>query len=352
MIVRIFSTMPLLALLAVLGAGSPADAQEVRIRDVTTTEWEVPVRLVGYGLVVGLDGSGDRVIGGFSAGHTVRSVANLLRRFNVEVPEELLRTRNVAAVLVTAETSPFLRPGGRFEVTVASIGDAVSLRGGVLWTTPLLPGSGGGPVATAQGSVLVSDDGGLLRADGRRTVETSARIPEGGLLEVALPDAGFAETSALQLRRPDLATAHAIAETINATLGEEIAAVRDPGSVELDLPAEQRERVALLSEIGSLPVAVERSSRIVIDGRTGTVVAGGPLRVGESVVSHGTLTLSVGPPGAQVPAEPGDLRVEPGATVQEVASALHAVAATPEAIASVFDALHRVGALSAEVIVR
>ena len=117
-----------------------ADAQTTRVRDLTVQGGDVPVRLVGYGLVSGLDGSGDRVSGTSTAGHTVRSIANLLRRFNVEVPENMLRTRNVAAVLVTSEVSPYLRPGGRFDVHVSSIGDATSLRGGVLWITPLQAG--------------------------------------------------------------------------------------------------------------------------------------------------------------------------------------------------------------------
>ena len=144
-------------LLVVLSSVSPVGAQEVRIQDLTLGSQDVATRLVGYGLVIGLDGSGDRVIGGFSSGHTVRSVANLLRRFDVEVPEQLLRTRNVAAVLVTAEVSPYLRPGGRFEIHVSSVGDAVSLRGGVLWLTPLVPDLGAAPVATGQGALLISE---------------------------------------------------------------------------------------------------------------------------------------------------------------------------------------------------
>ena len=135
---------------------------QVRVGDLTTRTGEVPVRIVGYGLVVGLDGSGDRSFGTSSGSvQTVRSVVNLLRRFNIEVPPERLRLRNVAAVLVTAEISPFLRPGGRFEVQVASLGDATSLRGGVLWMTPLVSDPDQAPIATAQGAMpLQADDRG------------------------------------------------------------------------------------------------------------------------------------------------------------------------------------------------
>src|SRR5205807_6072564 len=132
-----------------------------------------------YGLVIGLDGTGDRSGGGKSGGMTVNSVTNLLRRFGIQIPVEAMKTRNVAAVLVTAEISPYLRPGGRFEVHVSSVGDARSLRGGVLWMTPMLSDVGGQPVASAQGAVLMADLGGGKSS----SVENSARIPGGGLLE-------------------------------------------------------------------------------------------------------------------------------------------------------------------------
>ncbi|MEX0911968.1 MAG: flagellar basal body P-ring protein FlgI, partial [Gemmatimonadota bacterium] len=136
------------ALLVLLLMPKLLNGQDTRIADLTIQETAVPVRLVGYGLVVGLDGTGDR--GGSGGGQTVQSVANLLRRFDVDVPPDVLRMRNVAAVLVTAEVSPYLRPGGRFEVHVSSIGDARSMRGGVLWMTPLISDVAGIPVASAQ----------------------------------------------------------------------------------------------------------------------------------------------------------------------------------------------------------
>ncbi|WP_396221808.1 flagellar basal body P-ring protein FlgI, partial [Gemmatimonas sp.] len=116
---------------------------DIKIRDLTSAEGALPVRLVGYGLAVGLDGTGDRAIGGQTAGPTIQSVINILRRFNIEVPADLIRMRNVAAVLVTAEVSPYLRAGGRFEVNVASMGDARSLRGGTLYMTPLVADASG-----------------------------------------------------------------------------------------------------------------------------------------------------------------------------------------------------------------
>lgn len=339
----------LVSLLGLVAFASEADGQETRIRDLTVSQGDIPMRLVGYGLVIGLDGTGDRVIGGFSAGHTVRSVANLLRRFNVEVPENMLRTRNVAAVLVTAEASPYLRPGGRFDVHVASVGDAVSLRGGVLWITPLQAGALAAPIATAQGALLVAES---TNGDGY-AVETTAILPDGGLLEQAVEAPDFQASNVLYLRRPDIGTAVRIAAAINASAGEGTATVDDPGSVSLNPTDPDNSLAAQLASIGDITVVPDRSARVIIDSRAGTVIAGGNIRIGEAVVSHGSMTLVIG--GASVGTAapvPGDLRMDAGATVQDVAAALHGVAAPPQAIAAVFEALRQVGALTAEVSVR
>jgi flagellar P-ring protein FlgI len=335
--------------LLLAGAGTLA-GQEVRIRELTAADRHGPVRLVGYGLVVGLDGTGDRVLGGYGARHTVQSVTNLLRRFDVEVPVQMLRTRNVAAVLVTAEASPYQRTGGRFEVTVSSLGDATSLRGGTLWITPLVAEVGGAALATAQGPLMISE-GGAVSARQAYTVETTARVPDGGLLAVDLPRPDFAAVSRLVLREPDLGTASRIAAVINGALGPGTARVEDPGAIALDV-APDADRAALLTQIGELRVAPDRRAQILIDGRDGTVVAGGELVVGEAVVSHGSMTLAIGGAGPMEQPVPGDVRLAPGTAVQDVAAALHAVGAPPSAIASVFEALRRVGALQAEIVIR
>lgn len=340
-------------LLALAGATAPAAAQQVRIADLTTTDHEVPIRLMGYGLVVGLDGSGDRAMGNFGSRQTVQSVANLLRNFGIQVPAEVLRTRNVAAVLVTAETSPFLRPGGRFEVQVASVGDALSLRGGVLWATPLVMEPGGDPVATAQGPLMLSEGVAVRRGF---TVETTARIPTGGLLGAPLPQQDFASSSRLLLREPNLSVATRIAAAINAKFSG-AARVEDPGSVALAPPAAAdagNGATAFLAQVGDLTVAVEARPRIVIDGRDGTVAAGGNLPVGDAVVSYGSMTLTIGGAGQGAGAQPvpGQVRVRGGTTVQDVAAALHGMAAPATAIAAMFESLREVGAITAEVTVR
>jgi flagellar P-ring protein precursor FlgI len=343
--------IPVIALLGAFAAG-PVQAQsamQARVGDLAIADTDIPVRVMGYGLVVGLDGTGDRAIGGFGARHTVQSVVNLLRNFGVEVPAEVIRTRNVAAVLVTAEASAFLRPGGRFEVSVASVGDAVSLRGGVLWATPLVYDAGGAAVATAQGSLMLSD-GRVSRQ--LPSVETSARIPNGGLLLGDLPSASFATSSRLVLREPNIGTAVRIAEVINGAVGPNTARVEDPGSIALTLPQDGSEGPALsLARIAELQVTPDVVAQVIVDTRDGTIVTGGEVTVGPAVVSHGGLTLTVGASGDGEPAA-GEVRVAPGARIQDIASALHTVGAPATVIAAIFESLHRVGALAAEVRVR
>jgi flagellar P-ring protein precursor FlgI len=270
-----------------------------------------------------------------------------------------MRMRNVAAVLVTAEVSPYLRAGGKFEIHVSSMGDARSLRGGVLWMTPLVADAGGQPVATAQGPLLISDGADVRIRD---AIETTARIPAGGLLEGELPRTAFATANRLLLREPDVGTASRIAAAINTALGPNSAKVEDPGSITLAV-ADTSDRAAVMTRIRELTVRPDRPARIIIDARDGTVVAGGELTVGEAVVSHGAVTLTIGaaqpapgaPPataGSTAPDAPGDVRVAPGTSVQRVAAALHAIQTPPAEIAAIFASLRDVGAISADVVVR
>lgn len=342
-----------LSLIAVGLLLMPASAHaqgEVKIRDLTSPEGATPVRLVGYGLVVGLDGTGDRAVGGQTAGQTVQSVINILRRFNIEVPAELIRMRNVAAVLVTAEVSPYLRSSGRFEVHVSSMGDARSLKGGVLYMTPLVADPNGPPLATAQGSLMISEGGSTTRY--AATIETSARIPTGGILEADLPRPTIAATSRLLLREPDLGTATRIATAINEALGEKTAVVEDEGSVQVTL-ADSVVKATAYTKIRELSVRPEHAPRLIIDGKDGTVVAGGDMMVGAATVSHGAITLALGADvAADTSAIPGSVRLPANISVQRVAAALHAVRTPASEIAAIFTSLRQVGALTAEVIVR
>lgn len=345
--------LPIAALAIVLAWLVPAVAHaqgDVKIRELTTPEGALPVRLVGYGVAVGLDGTGDRAIGGQAAGPTVQSILNILKRFNIEVPPEMIRMRNVAAVLVTAEVSPFLRAGGRFEVNVSSMGDARSLRAGTLYMTPLVADPNGPSLATAQGQLLVSEGGSTTRY--APTHETSARIPTGGVLEADLPRPTVAASSRLLLREPDLGTATRIADAINGAMGAKTATVEDEGSVMVTL-SDTVSRPAAYTKIRELSIKPERAPRLVIDSKDGTIVAGGEMLVGPAVVSHGAITLAIGKEVANdTNPVPGSVRLPAGISVQRVAASLQAVRTPPSEIAAIFAALREVGAISAEVIVR
>ena len=332
----------------------PAIAQaqgDVKIRELTIAEGALPVRLMGYGIVTGLDATGDRAIGGQTAGQTVQSVLNLLRRFDIEVPKEMLRMRNVAAVLVTAEVSPYLRAGGRFELQVSSLGDARSLRGGVLYMTPLSTDVGGKTVASAQGSVVISEGGANTRY--APTHETSGRLPNGGVLEVDLPRPALVASSRLQLRDPELGTATRIAAAINTAFGAKTAAVEDEGSVLVTL-ADTAVKATAFAKIRDLAVRSERPPRVIVDSKDGTVVAGGDMIVGPASISHGVVTLVITDDKALSADSitPGNVRLPIGTSIQRIASALHAVQTPASEIAAIFTALRDAGALVAEIIVR
>jgi flagellar P-ring protein precursor FlgI len=333
---------------AVVVNGAVANAQDmIHVRDLTIEDKAIPVRLMGYGLVIGLDGTGDRSGGGKQGGMTVNSVVNLLRRFGVQVPVEALKTRNVAAVLVTAEVSPYLRPGGRFEVHVSSLGDARSLRGGVLWVTPLQADVAGQPTATAQGPVLMAD----LGTKGSSAVENSSRIPTGGLLELDLPRPQFAASSKLLLREPDVTMATRIASAINKELGDGAATVEDPGSIALNVKDQKEDRASLLARIQDMRVQPQRAARLIIDSRDGTIIAGGDLTVGEATVSHGGITITIGATDTTA-APPSNLRMAPGTPVTRIAAALHAAQAAPSEVAAIFESLRAIGAIAADIVVR
>lgn len=336
--------MLMVACLLGLAAGT-AHAAVARVGELTRHVGDIPRRIVGYGLVTGLDGTGDRSLGRASAGSpSVRAVANLLRRFQIEVPAEQLRLRDVAAVLVTAEVSPWLRPGGRFDVQVSALGDATSLRGGTLWITPLVTDPGQPAIATAQGSILVasgSDDrpSAYLRVN-------SGRVPAGGVLEVE-QEVPVAEPRLL-LQEPDLRTANQLVEAIDAAFGVGTATLEDAGAITLKVPA-GRSAARWLASVDTVTVRPPEAARVIIDARDGTVVAGGDLRISSAVVSRGGVTLQIGGNGA---ASEGLVKVAADASVQEVAAGLHAAGAQGSDIAAVFESLRAAGALRAQVVVR
>lgn len=348
--------MKLYSLVGAIGAAvvmTSSSLASQTIADLASHEGEVPTRLVGYGLVVGLDGTGDRSFGSHSgAVMTVQSVVNLLRRFNIEIPPERLRVRNVAAVLVTAEVSPWLRPGGRFEVQIASLGDATSLRGGVLWMTPLQSNPDEPPTATAQGPVLISSELGEASSFRSNRRGNSARIPEGGSLETPLP-AVAPSGLGLILKRPDLISADRIARAIEAAHGDGSATVVDPGLVRLNPPGDQAATpLRFLAAIDTIPVVIDGQSSVIIDTRSGSVVTGGLTKLGPATVNVGSLTLRIGNSSGNPDAQSGTVDFVSGATVLDVLAGLHAAGASGGEVVTVLEALAAAGSLRARLIVR
>lgn len=269
-------------------AAAPAD---VRIKDLGRIQGWRDNALIGYGLVTGLAGTGDSP----SSRITRQALSNALSRFNQAVAPEDIQSRNVAVVMVTAALPVLARAGDLLDVTVTSGGDARSLLGGTLLMTPLRAADGR-IYALAQGPLAV----GGYRYDANGNVvqknhPTVGSIPDGATVENGMPRRGEApETVTFVLGQPDYTTAERVADAINAALGESAAGARDASGIEIRIPPDQRERpVAFLARIEALTVRPDRRARVVINERTGTVVAGGDVRIARVAISHGDLRVAV-----------------------------------------------------------
>jgi flagellar P-ring protein precursor FlgI len=282
-----------IAFLAVATAAAyapPAGAAPVRVKELVDVQGVRENALYGYGLVVGLAGTGDseRVF------FTSQSISGMLGRLGIRIDPRDVRTRNVAAVMVTARLPSFSRPGTKLDVSVSSMGNARSLAGGVLLITPLT-GPDGAVYALAQGSVQAG--GFEVAAAGSRLQKnqpTSGTVPGGANVERAVTPNLEAKPLLLGLRRPDFTTATRIAEAINKAMGEEAAAALDPAGIEVKIPEKWKGKaVALLAQLEALEVDPDQRARIVVSERTGTVVAGQGVRIREVAVAHGGLSIAV-----------------------------------------------------------
>ncbi|MEZ5316941.1 MAG: flagellar basal body P-ring protein FlgI [Vicinamibacterales bacterium] len=349
---------------------APVLGGEVRIKDIVTLQGVASSPLLGYGLVVGLNKTGDRRQTIFST----QTLANMLARFGLSVPAEQMKVENIAAVLVTAELSPYQRQGARVDVTASSIGDARSLQGGTLLPTSLR-GPDGEMVALAQGPLSVGGfGGGGAGASVQVNHLTVGRIPGGAIIEAALtPPAAPTNTLTFALREPDFMTATRVARAINTHLGSEVAKAIDPASVTLAVPeAFQGQVPELMAEIEALPVQTDVVARVVINERTGTVVVGGNVQLGPAAVAHGNLSVRISTryqasqpppfsggetvvlPNQQVDVREGTaqlITLEAGATLDAVTTALNALGASPRDIIAIMQALKAAGALQAEIVI-
>ena len=348
-------------------------AQAERLKDLASIQGVRSNQLIGYGLVVGLSGSGDQTT---QTPFTVQTFNNMLAQFGIKVPPGgNVQLKNVAAVSIHADLPPFARPGQTIDITVSSIGNAKSLRGGSLLMTPL-KGIDGNVYAIAQGNLVVGgfDAGG---ADGSRitvNIPSAGRIPSGATVERAVPS-GFNQDEylTLNLNRPDFTTAKNIVDALNELLGPRVAQAMDAGSVRVAAPADPTQRVDYLSIIENLEIeAGQAVAKVIINSRTGTIVIGQNVRVQPAAVTHGSLTVVitedpiVSQPEAfsqgqtaVVPRSKVNAAQEakpmfkfgPGTTLDEIVRAVNQVGAAPSDLMAILEALKQAGALQADLIV-
>ncbi|WP_112381651.1 flagellar basal body P-ring protein FlgI [Sphingomonas carotinifaciens] len=359
----------LLACLAALLVAAPAHAD--RVKDLGGFQGIRSNQLTGYGVVVGLPGTGDD-----NLEYTVQSLKAVASRFGLQLPPNMNPgMKNAAVVMVTAELPPFAKPGQRLDITVASMGKAKSLRGGSLILTPLL-GADGQIYAMAQGNLAVGGLG-AEGADGSKivvNVPSTGRIPEGATVERAVAT-GFdtAPTLTFNLARADFTTAQNVASAINQRLGGGVAQAIDAVSVAVRAPAGAQVRTALMSEIENLDVnSAEPSAKVIVNARTGTVVINSAVRVGPAAVTHGKLTVRIDENqriSQPAPFSQGQTAVEqrsgvaideekkpmflinPGPKLADVVKAVNAIGASPADLVAILEALKEAGSLKAELIV-
>ncbi len=365
--VRILQLVALAALLL------PGLVLAERVKDVASVGGVRSNQLVGYGLVVGLDGTGDQTS---QAPFTVQSILNMLAKFGVTVPPNVNpQLKNVAAVTVTAELPPFAKPGQTIDVTVASIGNAQSLRGGSLVMTPLR-GADGEVYAMAQGSVVVSGFG-ISGRDGSRVsvnVPSGGRVPNGATVEREV-GSSFATQPfvALNLNTPDFTTATRLAAAVNATFGDGTAQAADAVSVRVTAPADPAGRVAFIAALQELAIEPgEAPARVIVNSRTGTVVIGSHVRVLPAAVAHGSLSVTirersdvsqpsafaqgttVTTPRTEIDVEAPAARMfvfDAGVDLNDIVRAVNQVGAAPGDLVAILEALRQAGSLRAELVV-
>ena len=359
-------TLKLFLLFSVL---APFALHASRVKDLTIVEGGRDNQIVGYGLVVGLAGDGDS-----NAAATLRSVANVLQRYGLSLNPTDIKAKNVAAVMITADIGAFLKPGAKIDVNVASMGDAKTLQGGVLLQTPLL-GADGRVYAVAQGPVAI---GGFVGGSGGATVQknhpTVGNISNGGIIEREIP-ATFVQDNALRLllHNPDFTSASRMADAINGRYADAATPV-DADTVRLKLPSEFVGReVAFIPELGNIESTPDTLARVVINERTGTIVATSTVRLSQVAISHGALTITISSsvgvsqpnafsPGGQtvaVPTTKTDVNEVRGGftvlgeppTIEKLAAALNALGVSTREMMAIFQTLKRAGALQADLVI-
>ena len=359
--------------MAGLAALMPLNASAERVKDIASVAGVRVNQLLGYGLVVGLKGTGDQTA---QAPFTTQSLKNMLTELGVRIPDDVdPQLKNVAAVTVTATLKPFAKVGQQIDVTVSSIANAGSLRGGTLVMTPL-KGADGQVYAVAQGDLVVGGLG-AEGADGSKitvNIPSVGRIPNGATVEREAPSAfGDRGGVTLNLHRADFTSAMRVADAVNSAMGEGTARPVDAASIRVDAPDEAAARVAFMAELERLKVEPgAAAARVIVNSRTGTVVIGRSVRVMPAAVSHGNLVVRIAErpevsqpepfgqgetrtvPRSQVQVTQEDARMfkfAPGADLDSIVTAVNEVGAAPSDLVAILQALDQVGALQGELVV-
>ena len=359
---------------ALLAPGMVTPAAAVsRIKDIADFEGVRENQLVGYGIVVGLNGTGDDLE---SAVFTRESLIGMLERLGVNARDEDLETDNVAAVMVTATLPPFARQGAEIDVTISALGDASSLQGGTLLVTPMI-GADGEVYAVAQGQVTIGGFSATGAAESvLRGVPTSGRIARGAIVEREVPfDLAGLQTVNIALRNPDFTTARRIADAVNTQFGREVAYPQDSGTVVLNVSMGGGDPAALLTDVESLPIDPDLPAKVVIDENTGVIVMGDTVRISKVAVAQGNLTIritetpqvsqpnpfsntgvTVVVPRTNVEVqEDGDRKlavIDPGVTLEELVAGLTSLGVSPRDMISILQTIKTAGALQAELVVQ
>ncbi|MEO9968473.1 MAG: flagellar basal body P-ring protein FlgI [Hyphomonadaceae bacterium] len=361
----------LLVMTTLLIAPPPAASQS-RIRDIVDIEGVRQNDLVGYGIVVGLNGTGDSVR---NSPFTEDTLSQMLERLGVNVQGEDIRPDNVAAVYVTATLPAFARAGSTIDIAVSSIGDATNLEGGTLILTPL-KAADNAVYAVAQGAVLVS--GIDVQAQGARETRgtpTNGAIPDGAIVEREIGyDFNQHETISLALRNPDFTTAARIEDTINASLGQAIAVMRDPGTIDLDLRGLSASPARALAEIENLSVSVATPARIVIDEKSGTIVFSEDVTISRVAIAQGNISIKVSEttvvsqpnpfsPGRSIALPRSTITVEQtgdgniavldsNAALSDLVTGLNTLGVSPQEMSDIIRSMSAAGAIHAELVVQ
>lgn len=352
--------------------GTPAEAATSRIKDIVDIEGVRDNMLIGYGLVVGLNGTGDSLN---NSPFTRQSLTAMLERLGINIRGETLNTGNVAAVMVTSTLPPFQNQGSRIDVNISTMGDADSLQGGTLLVTPLM-GADGSVYAVAQGAVITSSISASGEAGSVTTnIPTAGRIPNGAIVEQEIPfDLTDLNSVRLALRNPDFTTAKRIASRINARFGEGAAVAENPSSVKVAKTGDftSQSIVAMLTELEQLEIEPDQRARIVIDERSGVIVMGQAVKISTVAVAQGDLTVEITEePQVSQPgpfAEEGETVVVPrtnvavnedgegnmavlqeGITLQELVGSLNALGVSPRDVITILQAIKAAGAMQADI---